>query len=88
MSISGCDDNERFNEYVREGKDINKFSDVMVFLKKLFNVDEKVVRKIKNHPHYLRVPLKDMQSTYDFLVNQQFQPTDILKALHILLYSR
>ncbi|XP_018576444.1 transcription termination factor 5, mitochondrial [Anoplophora glabripennis] len=89
FTVLGYDDDEIFNDYIREGKDINKFLDVLIFLKKLFNVNEEYIKKkLKIHPFYLQVPLKDMQNTYDFLISQHFRCSDILKVMQIILYPQ
>ncbi|KAJ8974861.1 hypothetical protein NQ317_001959 [Molorchus minor] len=87
LAILRSDSKECFDEYVREGKDINKPSDVIYTLKNMFSMDiNDVKKKIAAHPYYLQVPIKDMQDAYDYLIARHFKKENIFKVLHIILY--
>ncbi|KAG5868528.1 hypothetical protein JTB14_032275 [Gonioctena quinquepunctata] len=87
LYVLKTDTNEQFEEYVKEGKDINKIWDVLFFLKDLFTMDVNSIRKqLKRHPYHLQVPLKDMKDTYDFLKEMRFRQSSIFNVLHVLLY--
>ncbi|CAH1176044.1 unnamed protein product [Phaedon cochleariae] len=89
LSILKTDQNDEFEEYIKEGKDVNKLNDLICFLKDLFSLDEKSLKKmIKLHPFHLQVPLKDMKDTFDYLREQKFKKTSIYKVLYILLYPK
>ncbi|KAJ8926777.1 hypothetical protein NQ314_020827 [Rhamnusium bicolor] len=87
LIVLGTHRNEVFDDYIREGKDVNKSGDVVTFLKNTFNVDaERIRKKINCHPYYLQVPLKDMQDSYDYLISQHFRVSNIFKVMHVILY--
>ncbi|KAJ8916747.1 hypothetical protein NQ315_013952 [Exocentrus adspersus] len=89
LIVLNTDAQDTFDDYVREGKDVNRMNDVLIYLKELFDTDIGLVRKkMKCHPYYLYVPLKDMQETYDYLIAQQFQHDSIFNVMHILLYPQ
>ncbi|XP_072376249.1 transcription termination factor 5, mitochondrial [Diabrotica undecimpunctata] len=89
LTILKSDVDDAFEEYVKEGKDINKQRDLFQYLRKLFSVSMKEVKmKIQCHPFYLQVPLIDMQETYDYLKSEKFSKEHIYNVLYIILYPK
>ncbi|CAH1983929.1 unnamed protein product [Acanthoscelides obtectus] len=89
FQVLGTSNEDEFNDYIREGKDINHPADIIFFLKSIFKIDDPSLKdKIKRHPHYSRIPLKDMLETYKFLIHRKFRKMHIYKAVHILLYPK
>uniref|UniRef100_A0A6P7F6N4 Transcription termination factor 5, mitochondrial n=1 Tax=Diabrotica virgifera virgifera TaxID=50390 RepID=A0A6P7F6N4_DIAVI len=89
LTILKSDVDDAFEEYVKEGKDINKQRDLFQYLKKLFSISMKEVKvKIERHPFYLQVPLRDMQETYDYLRSERFSKEHIYNVLYIILYPK
>ncbi|XP_056632644.1 transcription termination factor 5, mitochondrial [Diorhabda sublineata] len=89
FTILRTDQDTVFEEYVKEGKDANKRGDLYNYLQNLFSIPIKDIKsKISRHPFHLQVPLKDMQETYDYLINNQFKPINIYNVIFILLYPK
>ncbi|CAH1104605.1 unnamed protein product [Psylliodes chrysocephalus] len=87
LTILKTNVNNEYEEYLKEGKDVHKKSDVLEYLKKIFSIKKNDIKeKISRHPYYLQVPLKDMQETYDYLVSNSFTSCSIYKVIYILLY--
>lgn len=89
FTILRTDHDTIFEEYVKEGKDINKRADLYNYLKNLFSIPIKDIQsKIARHPFHLQVPLKDMQETYDYLIQNRFTQINIFNVVFILLYPK
>ncbi|CAG9854185.1 unnamed protein product [Phyllotreta striolata] len=87
LSILKTNVRYEYEEYVKEGKDVNKVSDLLHYLERLFSITRhELKKKISRHPYYLQVPLKDMQTTYDYLLMNRFSKESIYKIVYILLY--
>ncbi|XP_076255409.1 mitochondrial transcription termination factor 5 isoform X2 [Rhynchophorus ferrugineus] len=87
FKLFGHTDDAYFDNYIKEGKDINMKSDLINFLAVLFQQDKKdISKKISVHPLCQYVPFIDMQATYDFLIKTGFSKDNIYRVLPILLY--
>lgn len=78
-----------FEDYIKEGKDVNLKADLIRFLSILFKKDKKEVSKIiYAHPCCQCVPFIDMEDTYNYLIKKGYTNESIFKAMYILLYPK
>lgn len=77
-----------FDLRIKQGKDVNPYQEVQLFLRRLLRTDKIDFEKFKKHPFYQNIPYVQMEETYDYLKALKYSNNSILKAIHILLYPR
>ncbi|XP_066143941.1 transcription termination factor 5, mitochondrial [Euwallacea fornicatus] len=80
---------ERFEHFIREGKDYNHPKDVLVFFSQLLKKPcEDLKPKLFSHPYHAYVPLLDIESTYFLLTDMGYLVENLARCPQILLYPR
>lgn len=74
--------------HIKQGKDINSYQELQLFLKSLLRTEKIDFNKFRKHPFFQNIPYVQIEETYDYLKSLKYSNNSILKALHILLYPR
>lgn len=88
LAILGTD-GPKFEEHVKDGKDINYNQEILRFIKRLLkcNILE-FKEKLRDHPYYNYVPLITIQDSYNYLKSLQFSEMELKEVVQLLLYPR
>ncbi|KAH1001548.1 hypothetical protein HUJ04_005549 [Dendroctonus ponderosae] len=80
-------DDSKFEDYIQEGRDMNRISDVMDYFSALLKKPKEEVRaRLRKHPFYYYVPFVDIQANYEYLIQMGYTNENIARSLLVLLY--
>lgn len=77
-----------FDEYVKEGKDVNRKRELMKLIRSMVKDDDIIEERFMKHPFFLNVPFVEIEKTYLYLRAHSFLNKQIAVAMPILLYPK
>ncbi|XP_063231886.1 transcription termination factor 5, mitochondrial [Bacillus rossius redtenbacheri] len=84
-----CGTQARFEGYTRDGADRTRGVDAVHYLSRALGCDGEDARaRLRRHPYWYHVPLETIRQTCELLLGRGFCPRDVLRNVHLLLYSR
>lgn len=82
-------DENIFNHYIKEGRDVNLRNEVLTFIQeKLNSKSDEIETNLKKHPFFVNVPLLQIEETYNYLSDRGYKNEDLEKVVQLLLYPK